>query len=157
MPTRQFDLVSHWCLAAPVDRVWDALATLSTWPLWWPGVRSVRPLRHGDADGLGSVHRIEWTGRLLYRPFTKLRAIEVRRFERLRARTGGHLLGEAIWLLRSEGQHTHVTHLWRVHLAAPWMQRLAPVLLPLLRWIHVGVMRAGATGLAAYLDSEPKR
>lgn len=156
MPTRHFDLVSHWCLTAPVDRVWDALTTLSTWPRWWPGVRSVRPLRSGDADGLGSVHRIEWATRWPLRPLTKVRAIEVRRFERLRTRTGGHLCGEAIWLLRSEGRQTHVTHLWRVQMTAPWMRWLAPALVPLLRWNHVGVMRAGAAGLAAYLSRKPQ-
>lgn len=34
--TGRFDLVSHWHLDAPVERVWAALADPAGWPGWWP-------------------------------------------------------------------------------------------------------------------------
>jgi hypothetical protein len=56
----QFDLVSHWRIPAPVDAVWAALTHPEAWPDWWPYVRQVVTLRKGDAEGLGSVRRIDW-------------------------------------------------------------------------------------------------
>jgi uncharacterized protein YndB with AHSA1/START domain len=146
-----FDLVSHWRIAAPVERVWSALVEPEAWPRWWPDVREVRTLERGRADGLGSVLRIAWRTRLPYRLCIDVEAIEVVRHERLRARARGELRGEGLWLLRAEGACTDVTYVWRVELAKPWMRLLAPLLAPLFRWSHAAVMRAGGNGLARHL------
>lgn len=151
MSARRLDLVTHWRLGAPVDRVWAALTDPERWPLWWPQVRSVRTLRAGGADGLGSVRRIEWSTRLPFDLVIEVEATEALRHERLRVRSCGPLRGEGIWLLRADGAFTDVTTLWRVELQRPWMRRLAPLLAPPLRWNHEGVMRAGAAGLARHL------
>ena len=151
MSPSHFDLVSHWRIAAPVEHVWATLADPESWPQWWPYVRSVRTIRQGDADGLGSVRRIEWATRLPYDIVIEVEAIESLRLERLRARSHGQLRGEGIWLLRSEGRFTDVTYVWRVELAKRWMRWLAPVLAPVFRWNHAGVMRAGGIGLACHL------
>ena len=151
MPHRHVDLVSHWRLEAPVDRVWAALVALEAWPRWWPGVRSVRTLRAGDADGLGSVRRIEWTGALPYAVVIEVEAVEALHHERLRGRARGDLHGEGIWLLRDEGGVTHVTYVWRVRLQRPWMRWAAPLLAPWFRWNHDRVMRQGCAGLGRHL------
>lgn len=151
MRSRHFDLVSHWHIEAPVGRVWAALTDVETWPRWWPYVRQVQTLRRGDASGLGSLRRIAWATRLPYDIEIEIEAIESLRHERLRGRSAGQLRGEGLWLLRAEGSHTEVTYVWRVELAQPWMRWLAPVLAPLFRWNHDGVMRAGAAGLARHL------
>ena len=150
---RHFDLISHWRIAAPVERVWAALTDPETWPLWWPYVRSVRTVHAGDEAGLGRVRRIEWDTRLPYRIVIEVEAIESLRPERLRARSHGAIRGEGIWLLRSEGRFTDVTYVWRVEVTAGWMRWLAPVLAPLFRWNHAGVMRAGGEGLARHLGA----
>jgi hypothetical protein len=75
--------------------------------------------------------------------------------ERLRARSRGQLCGEGIWLLRAAGDLTDVTYVWRVELSSPWMRWLAPLLAPLFRWNHAGVMRAGEAGLTRYLAGPP--
>jgi len=155
MSAHHFDLVSHWRIAAPVEAVWAALADAETWPRWWPYVRSVRTLRAGGADGLGSVRRIEWATRLPYELVIEVEAVESLRPQRLRGRSRGQLDGEGIWLLRAEGRYTDVTYVWRVQLAKRWMRWLAPLLAPLFRWNHAGVMRAGGQGLARHLGAAP--
>jgi uncharacterized protein YndB with AHSA1/START domain len=155
MSAGAFDLVSHWRIAAPVDRVWQALSQPEQWPRWWPYVRAVHTLRRGDASGVGSVRRIEWATRLPYRITIEVEAVEATRHQRLRGRSRGELDGEGLWLLCGQGAHTEVTYLWRVELRKPWMRRLAPLLAPLFRWNHDGLMRAGEAGLARWLGDTP--
>jgi uncharacterized protein YndB with AHSA1/START domain len=155
MPKHHFDLVSHWRIAAPADRVWAALTAVPAWPDWWPGVRSVQTLRAGDAQGLGSVQRIRWATRLPYDLVIEIEAIECLPPERLRGRSSGQLQGEGIWLLSEAEQGTDVTYVWRVQLTRPWMRWLAPLLAPLFRWNHESVMRAGGAGLARHLATAP--
>lgn len=152
MSPDHFDLVSQWRIHAPVDRVWAALIDPASWPRWWPYVHDVRTLREGGADGVGSVRRIDWSTRLPYRIVIEVEAIESVRLQRLRARSRGQLDGEGLWLLRAEGGYTDVTYVWRVRLVKRWMRWLSPLLAPVFRWNHNGVMRAGEAGLQRHLD-----
>ena len=149
-----FDLVSHWSIPAPVDRVWDALVEPEAWPQWWPGVIAVHQLKPGDATGVGSIRRIEWVGWFASRFVTEVEAIEVLRHDRLRGRSRGHLDGEGLWLLRADGGTTHITYVWRVTLVRGWMRWMAPLLAPVFRWNHRAVMRAGERGLVRRLAGE---
>lgn len=153
MTAPHLDLISHWRLAAPAERVWAALADPEGWPIWWPNVRSVRCLRYGNENGSGSLRRIEWATALFGRVVIDVEAIETQRPERLRGRLTGALRGDGIWLLRAEAGFTDVTAVWRIELVNPWMRWLAPLLAPLFRWSHAGVMRAGCSGLARHLDA----
>lgn len=156
--TRHFDLVSHWRLHAPVERVWAALCDPAGWPRWWPCVRQVRTLREGGPDGVGSVRCIDWSTRLPYRIVIEVEAVESVRHQRLRGRSRGALDGEGVWLLRSDGGCTDVTYVWRIRLGKRWMRWSAPLLAPLFRWNHDGVMRAGEAGLRRFLaGSVPPR
>jgi hypothetical protein len=155
MPSTHFDLISHWRIPAPVDRVWAALTEPEGWPQWWSYVRAVRTLRPGDAGGVGSVRRIRWSTRLPYEIDIEVEAVEALRHQRLRGRARGQLCGEGIWLLRAAGALTDVTYVWRVELARPWMRWLAPLLAPVFRWNHDGVMRAGEAGLKRHLAGRP--
>jgi hypothetical protein len=152
MSPAYFDLVSHWRIHAPVERVWDALRDPAGWPLWWPYVRQVQVLRPGDADGIGCVRRIAWATRLPYDLVIEVEGVESVRHQRLRGRSRGQLDGEGLWLLRAEEGFTDVTYVWRVQLARPWMRWLAPLLAPVFRWNHDGVMRAGEAGLRRHLE-----
>lgn len=157
MSPTHFDLVSHWRIHAPAEAVWAALADTASWPRWWPHVRAVRTLREGGRDGVGTVRRIDWSTRLPYRIVIEVEGVETVRHERLRGRSRGQLEGEGLWLLRADGGTTHVTYLWRVSLARRWMRWLAPLLAPVFRWNHDGVMRAGEAGLRRLLESEPAK
>ena len=158
MPRDHFDLVSHWRIHAPVEQVWAALTDPPEWPRWWPYVHQVRLLQRGGADGVGAVQRIVWSTRLPYRIVIDVESLEAVRHQRLRGRSRGQLEGEGLWLLRAEAGFTDVTYVWRVRAARRWMRWLAPLLAPMYRWNHDGVMRAGEAGLRRYLEPpEPPR
>jgi hypothetical protein len=145
------DLVGHWRIAAPVERVWAALSEPETWPGWWPYVHAVRTLRRAGRDGVGGLRRIEWGTRLAGRLVIELEAVEAVPLERLRSRARGRLGGEDIWLVRRDGTCTELTYVWRVALAPRWTRALTPLAAPLLRWNHAAVMRAGEAGLRGLL------
>lgn len=151
MAASHFDLVGHWRIAAPADRVWSALADPDSWPQWWPQVRSARSVPQGDAGVPGKVRRIVWAAWLPYGGPIEVEAVEPPRHLRLRGRRGAPLRCEGVWLLRADVGCTDVTCVWRVELASRWLRALAPVLAPLLRWKHGGIMRAGGAGLARHL------
>lgn len=151
MSSSHFDLVSHWRIPAPADRVWAALTDPGSWPQWWPYVRAVQTLREGGPEGVGAVRRMVWATRLPYELVIEVEAVESVRHERLRGRSKGQLDGEGLWLLRGQAGRTDVTYVWRVNLRRPWMRLLAPVLAPVFRWNHDAVMRAGEAGLRRYL------
>ncbi len=151
MPARYIDLASHWHIAAPADQVWSALTSPADWPRWWPQIRSSHSLRPGGLDGLGAVNRIEWSTDLHLPLRIDVEVIETLRFERLRGRTLGHPRAESIWLLRTEGGITNITHVWRLEFTNTWTRWLAPIFAPALRWSHNRVMRSGASGLSRHL------
>lgn len=147
----QFQLVSQWHLAAPIDRVWEAIKATEQWPLWWRYVKSVQVLKPGDADGVGAVRHIAWSSRLPYGFAFDVEVIESRRPRLLSGRARGQLEGHGTWELTPEGDTTRVGYTWRVDLGSRWMRAVAPIAAPVFRWNHDGVMRAGAEGLARHL------
>jgi hypothetical protein len=151
MRASHVDFASHWHIGAPLQQVWAALSDPPAWPRWWPYVREVQTLRRGDPTGVGTVWHIVWATRLPVRIVIDAEVVEAVRYERLRARSRGPLCGEGIWLLRDERGCTGVTHVWRVEFAAPWLRWLSPLLAPVLRRIHHGVMRTGCAGLQRHL------
>ena len=87
-----FELVTDWHIAAGIDAVWQALNHPDYWPRWWQYVRTVEKLRAGDAEGLGSLYRIEWTTKLPYDFAFEVETVEVVRYERIQASLGGESL-----------------------------------------------------------------
>lgn len=53
--------------------------------------------------------------------------------------------------MRPDGAGTRVRYTWRLHLNTAWMRYAAPLLAPVFRSNHEGVMRGGALGLASQL------
>ncbi len=149
-----FELITDWHIAAPIDAVWQALNHPDYWPRWWPYVRAVEKLRAGDADGVGSLYRIEWTSKLPYDITFEVETVEVARYERIRGVARGQLNGQGLWEFSPDQSSTRVRYTWSVNLGQAWMRRLKPLAAPIFRWNHDAVMRAGAVGLAAYLHAK---
>jgi uncharacterized protein YndB with AHSA1/START domain len=149
----RYEYRSRWHLAAPVEQVWQALTEVETWPRWWPYVQDVQTLRTGDADGLGAVRRIRWSSRLPYGFTLDVEAVQMQRLRLIRARATGDLQGEGLWELADEGDAETTAHYtWRLDLNTRWMRATAPLLAPVFRWNHEGVMRGGCEGLTRHLS-----
>jgi uncharacterized protein YndB with AHSA1/START domain len=146
--------MSHWSLAAPIDRVWDALYEVAAWPQWWPYVLAVDEVEKGLPTGVGAVRRFRWGSALPYQLSFTMRTTVVERPHRLEGEASGELVGVGRWRLREAAGATHVQYDWQVETGRAWMSMLAPVLAPVFRWNHGKVMAAGARGLAQYLGVE---
>jgi uncharacterized protein YndB with AHSA1/START domain len=150
----QFQLVSHWHIAAPIEKVWAALKATEQWPSWWRYVKSVREIDPGDAEGLGAIRHIAWSSRLPYGVAFDVEVVDMQRPRFMRGRARGELDGVGTWELTSDGDTTRVRYTWCVDLTTRWMRLMAPIAAPVFRWNHNGVMRAGAEGLARHLRVE---
>jgi uncharacterized protein YndB with AHSA1/START domain len=150
----RYEYQSLWHLAAPRELVWEALQRVEDWPLWWRQVRRVWTLSEGGAHGVGARRRIQWSSRLPYGFTLEVEAVEVEPGRRLRGVARGDLQGEGVWTLGSDGDTTLVHYTWRLDLNTAWMRVMAPLMAPVFRWNHHGVMRSGADGLAEYLRAE---
>jgi len=150
---RQFHLVTHWHLDAPIRRVWEALSKPGDWPRWWRYVRAVEQLAPGDDEGIGAVRRYTWTSRLPYRIRFDMRTTALQEPVLMEGVASGDLQGSGRWQLQSEGSTTRVRYDWIVLVDKPWMRLFAPVLAPAFAWNHNQVMREGGRGLAAHIGA----
>ena len=151
-----FVLVSNWQIAAPRERVWQALKHPVEWPRWWPFVRAVEELDAGDDDGVGARYDFHWSSRLPYSIRLLTTVTELHKQEFIAAQAEGDLRGVGIWRLRERDGGTFVEYTWSVDLDRAWMRALLPVLRPAFAWNHNAVMAAGESGLGRYLASTPQ-
>ena len=151
MPATQFHLVSDWRLAAPLERVWAALAAPEEWPSWWRAVARVETLEPGDADGIGALRRMTWRTALPYTLSFDMRTTRVEPMRLIEGRAEGELAGRGRWTLAPDGGVTRVRYEWIVDVEKPWMRALAPLLRPVFAWNHNKVMGWGEQDLAARL------
>ena len=150
--SRRYEYVSHWRFDAPLEAVWRELMAVEDWPAWWPYVMRVETLKPGDARGLGAVHRIDWSSRLPYGFTLDVEVVEVERLRCLRAQARGDMEGTGLWeLWQDAAGATCVRYTWCLVLHTRWMRLAAPLMAPVFRWNHEGVMRGGQRGLARHL------
>ncbi len=169
----RYSLATEWLIAAPVERVFDALAEPRAWPQWWRYVKSVQSVAPGDANGVGAVWRYTWSSRLPYRLAFDMTTTAAHRPDRIEGSASGELTGVGRWRLSElpsalrasgpirawggparswrEGDASRVRYDWIVTTTKRWMQVWSPLLAPLFAWNHDQVMAAGARGLASHL------
>ena len=116
----QFALVTHWHLDAPIDRVWDALVAVETWPQWWRYVCKVDELQQGGAEGLGALRRYTWASRLPYRLTFQMRISAVERPTLIEGTAEGDLSGTGRWRLVPDDATTRVRYDWTVAVTKAW-------------------------------------
>lgn len=149
----EYRLVAIWRLAAPRQQVFDIVHDSLRWPEWWPGADQVEQIEPGDSNGVGSVRRYIWKGRLPYRLTFDARATRIAEPQLLEASVSGDLAGTGRWMFFEEAGITTVRYEWRVCTTKAWMNLLAPLTHRVFANNHHLLMDKGAQGLASRLGT----
>jgi hypothetical protein len=136
---------SEWSLRAATGRVFDALVDLSSWPRWWPDVRTVREI---DDETAEMTCRATLPYALTFR---LRRAVQDERSGRLRVDMTGDLEGYTEGLVVRQDAGARLAIDQRVVVTKPLLRVFAPVARPLFKVNHALMMRRGQLGLRAYL------
>lgn len=149
----EYRLVAIWRINAPQRQVFDAISDSLNWPSWWPGAESVRQIAEGDENGVGSVRRYAWKGRLPYRLGFDARATRIATPDLLEASVSGDLSGFGRWSFSHADGVTSIRYEWHVCTTKTWMRALAPVAHRLFVNNHHALMMNGAQALAHRLGA----
>ena len=149
----EFRLFTEWRIEAPLPQVCDAISQCLHWPNWWKGVVKVEEFDPGDAEGIGSLRRFTWRGKLPYRLSFDMRVIRIEPLTLLEGQASGEVEGVGCWRFSKEGDITVVRYEWQVRTNRLWMNIVAPIAWPLFKWNHDQVMRQGAEGMARLLNA----
>jgi len=147
-----YEFLTTWCLAAPIQQVWDTLYDSERWPEWWRGVERVQVLEPGEGeDRVGELSRYTWRSKLPYTLEFDMRTVNVKRPYLAEGKAQGELTGDGRWRLFEGNGATAVTYEWHVETTERWMNVLAPIARPVFAWNHDWVMARGGEGLARRL------
>jgi hypothetical protein len=149
-----YSFLTTWCVAAPIEPVWDLITASERYPEWWKGVRSVTELEPGGEYGLGALSRFVWRSRLPYSLQFDMRVTRAEHPHLLEGYASGELEGVGICRLYEGAAGTAIVYDWDVSTTARWMNRLALLARPAFVYNHDYVMRQGAHGLASQLGTE---
>lgn len=149
----EFRFVTVWRIEAPIEVVCEAVSHSLSWPHWWRNVESVEELAPGDARGIGSVRRYTWRGRLPYRLTFDICVIHAEPLTTVAGVASGDVEGEGRWSFTTDGRVTTARFEWHIRPTPLWMNLLALLARPLVKWNHDGVMRRGGEALARRLNA----
>jgi hypothetical protein len=145
-----YRFAEQWRVDMPRSVVYDVLADLSSYPLWWPQVRRVERI---DDDSAHVVCRSLLPYSL---EFDLYRARDDPPAGVLEARLSGDLDGWARWTVRPAGPGAVLIYEQQVTTPGRLLRSLARVSRPALVFNHAWMMRAGRRGLQARLTGSAK-
>jgi len=149
----EYRLLTIWHIKAPLEVVYAAIHNSPRWPDWWPGVQKVEEVAGGDANGINSVLRYVWQGRLPYRMVFEVRVTRIEKRVAIEGSVQGDLEGIGRWHFIDEGAISVVRYEWHVRSTRWWMNLIAPFARSIFIRNHGFLMRQGAEGLARYLGA----
>jgi hypothetical protein len=149
----EYRFLTLWRLEAPRAAVCKAIEDSLAWPEWWAGVENVEELSAGDADGIGSVRRYTWKGRLPYRLTFDVRVTRMELQTMVEGVATGDVEGIGRWSFDTKGEITVARYEWLVRPTQLWMRVLSPLASPVFRWNHDLLMQQGGEGLARRLNA----
>lgn len=149
----EYHLLTIWRIEAPLEEVYAAIHNSPRWPDWWPGMQKVEEVAAGDVDGIDSVLRYFWRGKLPYRMVFEVRATRIEKWTAIEGSVQGDLEGIGRWHFTSEGAVSVVRYEWHVRSTLWWMNLIAPFARSMFIRNHGILMRQGAEGLAGLLSA----
>lgn len=144
----EYLFIDDWDVAAPIERVFTALADARTYPQWWTPI-----YQQGTADGppeVGRESRQKFKAKLPYTLSTTSRIVALEPPHRLEVDVHGDLRGHGVWTLTPSDGVVHVRFDWHVHADRALIRLLTPLLRPLFRWNHNVAIKAAMRGLEPY-------
>ncbi|GLZ29361.1 polyketide cyclase [Lentzea sp. NBRC 105346] len=136
---------SEWHVNASPGSVFDVLADIGSYPVWWPEVKQAIRV-HDECAELRCRSVLPFD--LVFRAS---HSAEDRQAGLLRADLEGDLEGFASWELTGRDGGTDVLFDQLVEARKPLLRKAALVAKPLLRANHEMMMRSGERGLREYL------
>ena len=149
-----YSFLTTWCVAAPIEPVWDLISSSERYPEWWKGVRKVTELEPGGENGVGTLSRLEWRSKLPYSLEFDVRVTRSEPPYLLEGHASGELEGVGVWRLYSSDIGTALIYSWDVATTRAWMNAISPVARRVFAWNHDYVMRQGSIGLSTRLGAE---
>lgn len=149
----KYRLLTIWRIEAPLEEVYAAIHNSLCWPDWWPGVQNVELAEAGDADGINSVSRYYWRGKLPYRLEFEVCATRIEKLVVIEGTTRGDLEGTGSWHFSRQGALSIVRCEWHVRSTRWWMNLIAPLARAMFIRNHARIMEQGGKGLARLLRS----
>lgn len=142
---KMYHLVTKWFFQAPIEKVWDEIADLNSWPTWWQDFKKAT-IRGTEAKlQLGSLADCEVRGAL---PYTLRFSLEVSAFQPptlMELKSSGDLMGNGKWVLEHQSDGTAVTYYWDVGITIPMLNLLGklPITEAMMKKNHDDVMDKG--------------
>lgn len=125
--TNEFRFVTEWHIDAPLADVCNAIIHCLDWPNWWKGVEEVKQISVADSNGIGSVHRFTWKGRIPYRLSFEMRVTNYLPLTLLEGLANGDVMGTGRWDFSHKDGVTIVRYQWHVRTNRLWMNLIAPI------------------------------
>jgi len=149
-----YHFVTKWFFHASIERVWEEIVDIPSWPSWWVGWK--KTVFHGSAPPLqlGSVIDHEVRGALPYRVCFRTVVTLFQPPHRLEIASSGDLVGTGSLILDQQGHGTAVTYFWDVGLSNPLLNFLGKLSFTriLLNKNHDYVMDEGYRGLKKRIE-----
>ncbi|MBT8159732.1 MULTISPECIES: SRPBCC family protein [Arthrobacter] len=149
----QYSFLTRWDLEGPIERVWDTIIDVDSYPQWWKYVAGVELVRPGDEAGIGVIHRVRWTTALPYSLTIETEVVRREPPHVLEVIARGELQGSGLWELTQADGTTTVIYRWKVSTTRTWMNLTSPVLRRAFARNHDVLMKAGGEGLAQRLGA----
>ncbi len=150
----RYHFVTKWVFQAPIERVWEEIVDIPSWPSWWAGWE--KTTFHGSVPPLqlGSIVDHEVRGGLPYSLRFRTVVTRIQPPQLLEIRSTGDLVGTGTLILDSQDQGIAVTYSWDVGLSNPLLNFLGklPFVRALLEKNHDSVMYEGYRGLKKRIE-----
>lgn len=157
MNSHLFLFKTTWSFPCDLKTVWDSIAMVAHYPLWWPGIIQVEILKGQELPvAVGSSFRF-FVVSPLYRLSYTTTVTDYAMGRSIIARVEGDLVGRGVWTFEEVLGETKATFIWEVELT-PFLLRVAsriPAIRSVMRFFHNRLMDAGERGLRELLVSIP--
>ncbi|HVH64661.1 MAG TPA: SRPBCC family protein [Candidatus Acidoferrum sp.] len=144
---------TEWRFQAPVQRTWDVVLDITSYPAWWKNFRRVNVTR-GDGRSVGSVIWCDVRGSLPYSLTYALEVLEAVEYRHILLRSTGDLVGTGRWeFAQVDPATSSAVYHWDVATTNPILNLIAPLARGALARNHEQVMANGYAALCQRVEA----